>query len=204
MTILYGTTNQGKLNSMKRVVSGLGIELIGLSDINQPIPKVNETGSNPLENAIIKAKAYFHAFGIPVFSCDSGLYFDGLEDQLQPGTHIRRVGGKELTDNEMIDYYASLSSHYKNGLVARYKNAIHLILNEDLSFSSMDASLMTESFLLTDTPHPKRIEGFPLDALSIEPTSKKYFYDLEEPNVDTSEMYRGFRQFFIDALSFLP
>ena len=40
-------------------------------------------------------KAYFEAFHMPVFSCDSGLYFDELSEEEQPGIHVRRVGGRE-------------------------------------------------------------------------------------------------------------
>ena len=65
MKILYGTTNQAKLESMQRITKTLGIEIIGLKDLkNIPefaeiqFPQIDETGNNPLENAIIKAKAY--------------------------------------------------------------------------------------------------------------------------------------------------
>ena len=81
MKILYGTTNQAKLESMKRITESLGIEIIGLNELNQPLPTINEDGKNPLENARIKAKAYYEAFSMPVFSCDSGLYFDDVEDE---------------------------------------------------------------------------------------------------------------------------
>ena len=101
MRILYGTTNQAKLDSMKRITKVLGIEIIGLKDVNQPLPHIEESGKNPLENAKMKAEAYYKAFSMPVFSCDSGLYFDNIEEKLQPGTHIRRVNGKELTDEEV-------------------------------------------------------------------------------------------------------
>ena len=94
MKILYGTTNQAKLDSMKRLAEPLEIEIIGLKELGKPLPHVEETGNNPLENARIKAKAYYEAFSMPVFSCDSGLYFDELPEELQPGTHIRRVHGR--------------------------------------------------------------------------------------------------------------
>lgn len=47
MKILYGTTNIAKLTAMKRVTEPLGIELMGLNDLNQPIPPVNENGKKP-------------------------------------------------------------------------------------------------------------------------------------------------------------
>ena len=104
MKILFGTTNESKLNSMRRMIEDLGIELIGLKDLNTPLPQVDESGDNILQNAELKARAYRQAFHIPVFSCDSGLYFDGLPSSLQPGPHVRRVNGKNLSDNEMIEY----------------------------------------------------------------------------------------------------
>ena len=103
MKILYGTTNQGKLLAMKKSVEGLDIELISLRDAKGELPEVNENGKTPLENAEIKARAYFEAFHMPVFSCDSGLYFDELAEEEQPGIHVRRIGGKELTDEEMTE-----------------------------------------------------------------------------------------------------
>ena len=88
MQILYGTTNQGKLESMRKITDTLGVELIGLKELDQPIPVVEESGKNPLENAEIKARAYYKAFGMPVFSCDSGLYFDELDEEEQPGIYV--------------------------------------------------------------------------------------------------------------------
>ena len=61
MELLYGTTNEGKLLVMRRALSPLGITVIGLKGIEK-IPVVQETGSSPLENARLKANAYFKAF----------------------------------------------------------------------------------------------------------------------------------------------
>lgn len=130
MTLLYGTGNQAKLSAMKSRLEKLGIELIGLEDIRAQgklIPAVPENGSTPLENARLKALAYYKAFQMPVFSCDSGLYFDNVPDEIQPGIHVRNVNGKYLSDEEMIEYYTGLARQYGN-LAARYRNAICLVL----------------------------------------------------------------------------
>lgn len=199
MRVLYGTTNQAKLNSMRRITKRLGIEIIGLKELGLPLPKVEENGQNPLENARIKADAYYKAFGMPVFSCDSGLYFDGLEEELQPGIHTRRVNGKELSDEEMIAYYADLARKHGSQLIGRYRNAICFILDESHVYESMDVSLATESFVLVDMPHENKVPGFPLDSLSVDIKTGKYYYDLEERSVE-SEMEEGFYQFFKDTL----
>ena len=103
--LLYGTTNKAKITVMENAVGDLGIELISLNDLYCELPVIVENGKTPLENAEIKARAYYEEFHIPVFFCDSGLYFDELSDEEQPGIHVRRVGGKELSDEEMTEIF---------------------------------------------------------------------------------------------------
>ena len=112
MELLYGTTNEGKLLVMRRVLSPLGITVTGLKDQKTEIPVVPETGNSPLENARLKAKAYFKAFQMPVFSCDTGLYFKNVPDEFQPGIYVRRPLGYEMTDEEMTEYYKGLAEHF--------------------------------------------------------------------------------------------
>ena len=200
MKILYGTTNKGKLQAMKTALESFDIELIGLRDIDSELPNINENGKTPLENAEIKAKAYYEAFHMPVFSCDSGLYFDELQEEEQPGLHVRRVNDKELTDDEMIAYYAALAERHGGRITGRYRNAIYFILDENHHYSSMDMSIATEPFILVTEPHEKRVEGFPLDSLSIDIATGKYYYDLEVKDVSTS-VDEGVRKFFWRVLS---
>ena len=127
MNLLYGTTNPGKLASMNRALAPLGLTLTGLAELDVPLPPVEETGTTLLENAEQKARAYYAAFGRPVFSCDSGLYFDELSDAEQPGPYVRRVGGRSLTDAEAQEYYAALARRHGGRLTGRFRNAIFLM-----------------------------------------------------------------------------
>lgn len=195
MKLLYGTTNQAKLELMRRAVEPIGIEIIGLSDLGREIPSVDESGNSPLENAELKARTYFEAFHMPVFSCDSGLYFEGLADEEQPGVHVRRIGGRELSDAAMTEYYAELSRKNGGNIIGQYRNAIFLILDEEHAYSSMDLSIATEPFILSDTPHPKRVAGFPLDCLSKDPKSGEFYYDMKEMRL-VSGTEAGLRDFF--------
>lgn len=195
MKLLYGTGNQGKLGTMKRALKGLDIEIISLRDLNRIIPAVAETGTTPLENARIKAKAYYEAFGMPVFSCDSGLYFEGIPEEYQPGIYVRRVGGKDLNDEEMIEYYSGLARRFGK-LKARYKNAICLIPDREHIYESMADNLSGEAFYITETPHSRREEGFPLDCLSVHIESGLYYYDLENTNPDKLALDIGCYNFF--------
>lgn len=147
MKLLYATGNPAKITAMQNRLNKLGIELIGLKDLNREIPRVTEDGSTPLENAVKKALGYYEAFRMPLFSCDSGLYIDGIPENLQPGIHVRTINGKYLTDAEMMEYYSSLAVRYGD-LTARYRNAICLVLDKDHIYRAMDESMASISFFI--------------------------------------------------------
>lgn len=196
MKLLYGTGNHAKLESMRRRLKGLDLEILGLGDMEKEAPEVEENGKTPLENARQKALAYYEAFGIPVFSCDSGLYFEGVPDEDQPGVHVRTVKGRHLTDEEMLEHYGGLARKYGD-LRARYRNAVCLVTDRDHVYESMDESLASKVFLLTSVPHSRILhEGFPLDSLSVDPETGKYFYDLDETKTDQVAVEDGFLNFF--------
>ena len=199
MKLLYGTGNQAKLSAMRSRLKQLDIELIGLDDLRaegKTIPQVVEDGKAPLENARLKATAYYEAFHIPVFSCDSGLYFDNVSEAIQPGVHVRNVNGKCLTDDEMIDYYSGLVKIYGN-LVARYRNAICFVQDDTHIYEAMEPSMESEKFILTDKPHSAiRKKGFPLDSISLDIKTNKYYYDLPTDRLEQVAVEDGFLDFF--------
>lgn len=204
MKLLYGTGNPAKLSAMKSRLERLGIELVGLNDLKAEgkiIPNVIEDGNTPLENARLKAMAYYEAFHMPVFSCDSGLYFDNVPDEVQPGIHVRNVNGKCLSDDEMLDYYCGLAKKHGE-LVARYKNAICFVVDEKHIYEAMEASMESEKFIMTDKPHSTiRKQGFPLDSISIDMKTGKYYYDMPEDKLEQLAIEDGFLQFFRKVLN---
>lgn len=204
MKLLYGTGNLAKLSAMRNRLEQLDIELIGLNDLRvegKNVPEVKEDGNTPLENARLKAMAYYEAFQIPVFSCDSGLYFDNVPNEVQPGVHVRNVNGKCLSDDEMIDYYSGLVKAYGN-LVARYRNAICFVMDNTHIYEAMEPSMESEKFILTDKPHSTvRKEGFPLDSISLDIKTNKYYYDLTEDKLEQVAVEDGFLEFFKNILN---
>lgn len=201
MTILYGTSNPAKLISMKKRLKALDLEIIGLKDLGKTVPDVPENGKTPLENARKKAYTYYEAFQMPVFSCDSGLYFDNVPDDIQPGVHVRNVNGKTLSDEEMLLYYSGLAKKYGE-LTARYKNAICFVKDKEHIFEAMEPSMESESFIIASKPHKNGIvkKGFPLDCLSVNIKTGKYYYDLAEEELDKVAVEDGFLEFFKKAL----
>lgn len=194
--LLFGTGNQAKLADMQHRLRDLNIEILGLRDMEEKAPDVPEDGNTLLENARQKALAYYDFYGMPVFSCDSGLYFEGLPENLQPGIHVRTVGGKYLTDEEMLAYYGGLAEKYGD-LRARYRNAICLVTDREHVYETMDDTLASEVFLITSVPYSGvRHKGFPLDSLSVSIGTGKYFYEMDDEQTDGPAVSDGFRQFF--------
>jgi len=193
--LIYGTTNKAKIDFMKKCIKPLGIEILSLNDVNAPKIQIEESGNTPLENAKIKALAYYQKLRLPLFSCDSGLYIDGLEAWRQPGAHVRRVGGRELNDEEAISYFSALATEFGGSMTARYQHAICLVLDEERIYTHMGEDIASERFLIVSKPHEKRNEGFPLDSLSVHIESGMYYYDMGHTK-ELAEGDDGFTNFF--------
>ena len=188
---------------MKEMLDKLDIEVISLNDMGNPvIIQINENGNDPLENAKIKAMAYYREFKMPVFSCDSGLYIEGLESKKQPGVHVRRVNGKKLSDEEMIEHYTNLAVELGGIVKAKYKNSICLIMDDENIFEFDGEDIASEEFILTSKPHLKRNKGFPLDSISINMETGKFYMDEDEKDNydDEYRMAKGFRDFFLRTI----
>ena len=199
MKLLFGTNNPAKLEVMRKRLSSLPIQLLSLNDFPQTPPDVPETGNTPLENARQKAKAYYKTFQIPVFSCDSGLYFENVPDEIQPGVHVRTVNGTYLTDEEMVAYYSGLAKQYGN-LTAGYENAICLVMDWEHIYEATYPTPPDNKFLITDKPGKILQKGFPLDSLSIHIKTGKYFNDLPEEKREEIAVEDVFLTFFEQLL----
>lgn len=189
--LLYGTHNPAKLAVMKRWLFSLDLSLIGLTEVSPPIPEAEETGDTPLENAQIKAMAYRDATGMLTLAADSALYIHGLRAQEQPAAHARRMRGARMDDEAMIAHYAALSRTLGGKAVARYQNALCIAFPDGRICTRFDDSVASAPFFLVDTPHARRTPGFPLDALSVEIASGRYYYDLQEASGDQDLAQEG-------------
>lgn len=60
----------------------------------------------------------------------------------------------------------------------------------------------SETFIITEKPHHNRImkQGFPLDCLSIDIRSGKYYYDLQDNELEQLAVEDGFLEFFRNVM----
>ena len=175
MKVLFATTNPAKVGKYKEILKEKGIELITIKDLDFKID-INENGKDAIENAYIKAKSYYDVLKIPTIGMDNNLFIEGLPDEKQPGTHVRRINGKELNDEEMITYYTNLVKENGGKLKAKWVYGMVICTSN----GTKQYSWNKDHFYFIDKPSEKRNPGYPLDSISIMPEFNKYFVDLSD------------------------
>lgn len=177
MDILFATGNPSKVKRFAKGLEKEGIKILTLNDIDKKV-EIEENGKNAIENAIIKAKAYSKIVNMPVLAMDDNLYIENVPEEKQPGMFVRRVNGKRLTDEEMIEHYTNLVKEYgENGkLICRWVYGMAIINNGKISTYSWSK----DDFYMVDKTSPKINPGYPLDTISINIKLNKYFTDITE------------------------
>lgn len=177
MKVLFATTNPAKVKKYKDKLAEKQIELLTIKDLDTKI-NIDENGQNALENAYIKAKTYYDKTKLPTIGMDDCLFIEGISEEEQPGTNVRRVNGKTLNDDEMIEHYTNLVKKYGGKLTAKWVYGMVICTDEGIS----KFTWCKDDFYLVDKPIEKRNVGYPLDSISVVPESGKYFAELVENN----------------------
>ena len=175
--VLFATGNESKAKRFAKGLQERGIEVITLKDIDTDI-EVEENGKDAIENAIIKAKAYSNVVDIPVFAMDDNLYIENVPEEKQPGMFVRRVNGKRLNDDEMIEHYTNLVRLYGTDgkLNCRWVYGMAVINNgkeNTYTWSRAD-------FYMVEQPSNKMNPGYPLNTISINKKLNKYYTEITE------------------------
>lgn len=173
--ILFATGNMAKVNRFLDGLLAKDIQILTLKDIDINL-NIEENGKDAIENALIKARAYYEKTKIPTLAMDDTLYLENVPINKQPGMYVRRVGGKTLSDDEMISYYSSLAKEYgKNGkLTARWIYGMALIKDG----KEYTYTWNKDNFYIVSTPSNIINPGYPLNTISINKKLNKYFTDM--------------------------
>ena len=206
--ILIGTTNPSKVKRFESLLEGYDVSFYTLTDLNI-VDEPKETGKTPEENAKIKASFYGNYFDAVICN-DSGLFFDclPLDDERQPGLNIRSPKGKRLNDDEMIEYYSTLVRSLGRKVLAYYIDGEAVYHKGNVSsFMETGEINMLYAFYMIDDPSAKRHEGWPLDSLSIDRKTGKYFVDdkiayedSDKDNIIKDEYRKRLKQFLVNSL----
>jgi XTP/dITP diphosphohydrolase len=161
MKILLATQNLGKYKEIKRMLEPLGVEVI----LPQEKLDVEEKGNSFMENAYIKAMAYFEKYRIPTLADDSGLVVPSLGGY--PGVFSSRFYSIDWGGREEVQTSEDEANIRKLLRVIRdvsdrrayFKAVLCLVLEEGLG-------IFSEGICEGEVAHsPKGSEGFGYDPI---------------------------------------
>ena len=183
----------GNISKGKRFEQGLlehNIKTLTLRDLDIKL-EVEENGKDAIENARIKARECYRLTGKASMGMDDTLYLEGVPEDKQPGLFVRRVNGKALSDEEMIEHYLGLVRKYgKDGkLNAKWIYGM-VVINGD-----GDESIYTweknNIYMVEETSEVVN-PGYPLNSITKLKPIDKYLSELtedkEKTKVDESDV----------------
>lgn len=95
--LIVATSNKGKLNEIREVLSEMNLNIISMRDAGY-FDEIEENGRTFEENALIKVRAVHKLTGGYVIGDDSGLEVDYLNGM--PGVFSSRFAGENATDED--------------------------------------------------------------------------------------------------------
>jgi len=98
--LLVASRNAKKLDELRRILAGAGLEVVGLDDV-PPFPEAPETAATFEDNALAKARDAVAATGLPVVADDSGIAVDALNGM--PGVLSARWAGSAKDDSANLN-----------------------------------------------------------------------------------------------------
>lgn len=197
--ILFATGNASKVARFSEKLQQKGILLKSLKDININID-IEENGKTAIENAEIKARAYYEATKMTTMAMDDTMYIEGIPEDKQPGVYVRRVNGKRLNDEEMIDYYTNLVKTYgKDGKLNTKWILGMVIIKDGKVYTYTD---ITSEYYLVDTPAKDMREGYPLSSILVNKRTNKYdIYLTDEDKKIGQADDSGFIDFIVKTIN---
>lgn len=123
--IVISSGNEGKIKEIKKILSGLNIEVLSKADLSIKLD-VLEDGDTLEENSRKKAKALKNKLDCLVLADDSGLFVDYLDGN--PGVHSSRYAGDNASDlDNNLKLLKELENVEKKNRTAYFKTVICLI-----------------------------------------------------------------------------
>ena len=180
-TILFATKNPGKYAEFVAAFHKFSPQtsIISLADLDYQIPDCIETGATFEQNALLKARhARSHLHGndknLIIIADDSGMEIEALNGE--PGVSTRRWNGRELSDQEIVDYClkklegkTNRRAQYTTCLVVNFPNG-----REEVIFGKNSGVILTK-------PHKEsRLKGMPFRELFFVPELNMMFHEVRE------------------------
>lgn len=176
--VVFATNNPSKAQRFSKGLLEKGIEVVSLRDLKINL-QVDENGKDAIENARIKARACYKNTHMPTIGMDDTLYLENVPEDKQPGLFVRRVHGKTLSDEEMIEHYIHLVKQYGNNGKLNCKWIYGMVVIDEYGHES-SYTWSKGNFYMVDVASSKLNPGYPLNSISKYKKINKYFTDITE------------------------
>lgn len=176
--LVFATGNQAKIARFFDKLQKEDIKLESIKELNIRLD-CEENGKNAVENALIKARCCHEMCKNAVMGMDDTLYMEGVPEDKQPGLFVRRVNGKTLNDEEMIEHYKNLVDEYgKDGKInCKWIYGLAII---DEKGKESTYTWEKADFYMVNKVSDKINPGYPLNSISKYKKLDKYFTDITE------------------------
>lgn len=180
--ILFATGNQSKSKRFSEGLNKRNIEVITLKDIDLKL-EVEENGTTAIENALIKARECYSKTKLASMGMDDTLYLENVPEENQPGLFVRRVNGKTLSDEEMINHYTNLVKKYGVNGKLNCKWIYGLaVINENGEENTY--TWCKDNFYMVEERSEKINPGYPLNSISKYKQIDKYFTETTSEDLE--------------------
>ena len=134
MDFVLASKNKKKLEELRRILTPMGINVIGESDSSITFPEVEENGTTFEENSMLKAKSACDACNLPAIADDSGLCVDALDGA--PGVYSARFAGEDQKDDcnnqKLLELMKDVPDEQRT---ARFVSVVSCVFPDGRSFS---------------------------------------------------------------------
>lgn len=180
--VLFATTNKSKVARFRDKLLKYNIELLSLNDLDINLD-VLENGKTAIENALIKARACYDLVKMPCIGMDDALYLENVPELQQPGLFVRRVKGKRLNDNEMIEHYTNLVKDYgiDGKIFCKWVYGLAVI---DSFGREHTYTWNKDNFYMVTEKSEIMMEGYPLNSISKYKKIDKYFTEVTDSELE--------------------
>jgi len=163
MSLVFATTNPHKLQEVREILAGAGLDVRGLSELSVAVPEPVEDAPTLEGNARLKAVAYARALGRACLADDSGLEVDALAGA--PGVHSARYAGRGATreERDQANREKLVAELRKLGDVSRAARLVCTLCLADAAGNVLFEARGAVEAVIRDTPRGSH--GFGYDAL---------------------------------------
>lgn len=130
MKVIFGTTNERKVEDLRSLSDSLNIdlEILTLNKIGWDEEEIEETGKTLEENSLIKAQRIYEfckkkGIEYPIITDDAGLYVDVLNGK--PGIYTGRYGDEEREKDPSLPIHQCIIKLLKEMEGIENRNAVY-------------------------------------------------------------------------------